>query len=69
MLLYMAGEEALEIYNTFTWDKPGDDKNIPAIMVKFEAYCNPRKNVTWECHLFNTRNQHLARLSTGTSLT
>ena len=26
-------------------------------MAKFEAYCNPRKNVTLERHLFNTRNQ------------
>lgn len=56
-LLHVAGEEALEIYNTFTWDKDGDDKNIDAIKAKFEAYCNPRKNVTWERHLFNTRNQ------------
>ena len=28
-------------------------------MAKFEAFCNPQKNVTWECHLFNTRNQQL----------
>ena len=27
------GEEALEIYNTFTWDEPGDDKKVTAIMV------------------------------------
>ena len=26
-------------------------------MAKFEAYCNPRKNVTWERHLFNNRSQ------------
>ena len=35
----------------------GDDKKVPTILAKFEAYCNPRKNVTWERHLFNTRNQ------------
>ena len=56
-LPHMDSEEALEIYNTFTWDKDGDDKNVPAIMEEFEAYCNPQKNVTWERHLFNTRNQ------------
>ena len=27
------------------------------ILEKFEAYCTPRKNVTWQRHLFNTRNQ------------
>ena len=56
-LLHVAGEEALEIYNTFTWDNDGDDKKVDTIMAKFEAYCNPRKNVTWERHVFNTRNQ------------
>ena len=56
-LLHVAGEEALEIYNTFTWDEEGDDKKVAAVMAKFEAYCNPRKNVTWERHIFNTRNQ------------
>ena len=56
MLLHVAGEEALEIYNTFTWDKDGDDEKVSATIAKFEAHCNPRKNM-WECHLFNTRNQ------------
>ena len=56
-LLHVAGEEALEIYNTFTWDNDGDDEKVSAIMAKFEAHCNPRKNITWERHLFNTRNQ------------
>ena len=27
------------------------------IVEKFEAYCNPRKNVMWERHVFNTRDQ------------
>ena len=30
---------------------------VKPIMAKFEAYCNPRRNVTWERHVFNTRNQ------------
>ena len=42
-LLHVAGEEALEIYNTFTWNEEGDDKKVAAVMAKFEAYCNPRK--------------------------
>lgn len=27
------------------------------VMEKFEAYYNPPQNVTWEWHMFNTRNQ------------
>ena len=55
----MACEEAQEVYNTFTWDKAGNDQKVSIIMAKFESYCNlkPRKNVTWERHIFNKRNQ------------
>ena len=58
-LLHVAGEEALEIYNTFAWDHEGDENKVNTIMAKFEAYCYPRKNVTWERHVFNTRNQQI----------
>lgn len=56
-LLHVAGEDALEVYNTFTWDNADDQNKINKIYEKFEAYCNPRKNVTYERHIFNTRNQ------------
>ena len=56
-LLHVVGPEALEVYNTFKWDHDGDGMKVKPIMAKFEAYCNPRKNVTWERHIFNTRNQ------------
>ena len=56
-LLHVVGAEALEVYNNFTWDKDGDNMKVKQIMAKFEAYCNPRKNVTWERHVFNNRNQ------------
>ena len=52
--LHIAGPEALEIFNTLSFDDAGDDKKL---VEKFEAYCIPRKNVTWERHVFNTRNQ------------
>ena len=45
-LLHMVEAEALEVYNTFTWDNDGDDMKVKPIMAKFKAYCNPRKNVT-----------------------
>ena len=47
------------MYNNFTWDNDGDNTKVKQIMAKFEAYCNPRKNVTWERHVFNNRNQLL----------
>ena len=56
-LLHVAGPEALEVYNTFTWEDEGDKKKVNKILEKFEAYCIPRKNITWQRHLFNTHNQ------------
>ena len=53
----MAGPEAFEIYNAFTWDEEADKKKVDKIMKKFETYCTPRKNVTWDRHVFNSRSQ------------
>ena len=53
----MIGPESLEIYNTFTWATDGDNMKLDKIMEKFKGYCNPRKNLTYERHIFNTRNQ------------
>ena len=55
--LHVIGPAALEVYNTFTWSDDEDKQKIEMILPKFEAYCIPRKNVTWERHVFNTRNQ------------
>jgi len=57
--LHVAGTEALKIYNTFTWDSDKDKGKVDKITKKFDEYCNPRKNVTWERHKFNTRNQQV----------
>ena len=56
-LLHFAGPEAIEIYNAFSWETDGDEKNISKILEKFENYCTPRKNITLERHIFNTRTQ------------
>ena len=55
--LHLAGPEALEVFNTLSFDSAGDEKKLDKVIEKFEAYCIPRKNVTWERHVFNTRNQ------------
>lgn len=57
--LHVAGPEALEIYNTFSWENEGDERKVTKIMEKFQAYCEPRKNITWERHVFNTCNQEV----------
>ena len=56
LLLTVAGEEAVEAFNIFTFTSFEKDKLAPLVK-KFEAYCIPRKNVTYERHMFNTRNQ------------
>ena len=55
-LLHVVGPEALEDYNTFRWDSDGDENKVDKIMEKFEWYCNPRKNLTFERHTFFSRN-------------
>ena len=57
-LLHVIGPAALEIYNTFTRADEGDKQKVEVILAKYEAYCIPRTNVTWERHVFNTRHQH-----------
>ena len=56
-LLHVAGPDALEIYNTFSRDTEGDENKVAKIEESFEGYCSPRKNITWEQHVFNTCNQ------------
>ena len=50
--------DALEVYNMFSWEDAGDKSKVVKILEKFEAYCVPRRNIMWERHVFNTRNQH-----------
>ena len=52
----VAGEEALEIFNTFGLSEE-DKVKIDVVIKKFEEYCTPKKNVTYERHVFNTRAQ------------
>ena len=56
-LLHVIGPNALDIYNTFARDAEGNEMKVDKIIEKFKAYCNPRKNITYERHVFNTRNQ------------
>jgi len=57
-LLHVVGPDALEVYNTFSSEEDGDNQKVAKSLEKFEAYCVPRRNITWERHVFNTCNQH-----------
>ena len=46
ILLTYIGQEAREIYNTFTITDPADSMKVGPVLEKFTKYCNPRKNVT-----------------------
>lgn len=59
MLLHVIGEEALAIYNTFQFEEDtGDEMKWEKVLKKFENYCMPKRNVTFEGHKFFTRSQH-----------
>ena len=54
----MIGEEAREVFSTFTgWTEAGDESKIGPVLSKFEEYCQPRKNVPFERYRFNRRVQ------------
>ena len=42
----------MEVYNT-----EEETNKIEILIKKFERYCTLKKNVTFERHVFNTRNQ------------
>ena len=57
-LLTVIGEEAREVFSTFTgWAEDGDDSKITPVLVKFEQYCQPLKNISFERYCFNRRVQ------------
>ena len=57
-ILTVRGEDAREVYSTFTdWRKEGDESKIDPVIAKFDKYCRPRKNVPFERYCFNRRQQ------------
>ena len=43
-LTTVTGEEAIDIYNTFTWYEQGNKLRVEKVLEKFELFCNPKKN-------------------------
>ena len=56
IFLHVVGSEGIDIYNTFTF-ADGETDRITPLMDKFDAYCTPKKNITYERYIFNTRGQ------------
>ena len=54
-LLYVR-QNGRDIFNTWTLTSAETDK-IDVLFEKYEAYCNPKQNVTVIRYKFNTRNQ------------
>ena len=54
--LHLIGEEGLEVYNTFNLSAEETD-NVDILMTKFREYCDPRKNIVYERHMFFNRSQ------------
>ena len=45
-LLTVISEEARKVFSTFTdWTNEGDKVKIVPVLAKFEAYCQPQKNI------------------------
>lgn len=61
LLLHVTGEEALELYNTFKFEKDnnGDPTNmkLDVVVGKFETHCSPKSNTVYEHHTFFTCSQ------------
>ncbi|XP_037292617.1 uncharacterized protein LOC119188801 [Manduca sexta] len=55
LLLHVMGDEGIEIYNTFEFEK--ETRNYETIVEKFDSYFQPLKNETMCRHLFFTRNK------------
>ena len=56
VLLHTIGEEALQVYDTFTFAE--SENKIDPVVEKLDAYCSPKKNVTYEHYLFFSCSQN-----------
>ena len=57
-LLTVMGEEAQEVYMTFTLTDPADTETIDPVLKQFQEYCEPKKNMLCERYYFNQRQLH-----------
>ena len=53
LLLHTMGEDALEVFNSFTWENKDDENKYDKVLKKFSDYCTPKKNIVLERFHFN----------------
>lgn len=58
-LLTVIGQDALEVYNTFQFTN-AEEVTIEDVLDKFESYCVPQSNITFERYKLLSRKQHSA---------
>ena len=54
--LHAAKRQAREVFNSFTMTED-ERKSYNEVLKKFDEYCTPKKNETYERYIFNSRNQ------------
>ena len=56
-LLTIIGEDARDVFSTFTWANADEGKKIKPVLEQFAEYCEPSKNIPFERYRFNKRMQ------------
>ena len=56
-LLKIIGEDARDVFSTFTWEGADEATKIKPVLEQFADYCEPRKNVPFERYRINKRTQ------------
>ena len=59
ILLTIIGSEGMALYNTFEWNNDAE-KTVESILKKFESFCSPRRNETFERHIFMSCKQEMS---------
>ena len=60
LLLTIAGQQAVEVYNTFEFANEEDKGKFDEIVKKFDEHCSPKKNESFERYVFRSRMQQPA---------
>ncbi|XP_077511488.1 uncharacterized protein LOC144121920 [Amblyomma americanum] len=57
LLLSVAGDDALEVFNNFTFSAEESKNDYATVVSKFEAYCQEQQNEVYERYVFRSRIQ------------
>jgi len=57
IFLHLIGDEALQVYNTFTFASDEERNQLAVVRQKFQDYCQPRRNIVYERYQFWRQTQ------------